>query len=145
MKIVINKCFGGFSLSHAAVLRYAELSGFTLYPWIDHITRQVYKDRARVDNPDILKHYSRVPVDDLPLNEYGDPRIPDGAYFNDGDIERHDPILVRVIEEMGAGHRTGASGMYASLKIVEIPDGTDYEIAEYDGREHIAQKHETWS
>lgn len=26
MKIVINKCYGGFSLSHEAIMRYAELA-----------------------------------------------------------------------------------------------------------------------
>ena len=30
MKICINKCFGGFSLSDAAVLRYGELAGLNL-------------------------------------------------------------------------------------------------------------------
>jgi hypothetical protein len=29
--------------------------------------------------------------------------------------------------------------------VVEIPDGTDYEISEYDGNEHIAEKHRTWA
>lgn len=144
MKVVINKCFGGFGLSHAATMRYAELAGFTLYPWVDHITSNVYGDRATVENPEIMKHYSRVPLDDLPRDEHGDPKLPDGAYFSDSDIERHDPILVRVVEEMGAGHRTGASDRYANLKVVEIPDGTDYQIDEYDGREHISERHATW-
>ena len=144
MKVVINKCFGGFGLSHAAVMRYAELSGFALYPWIDHISRSVYKDRATMDNPEIMRHYSRVPLEDVPYDEDGDPEVPNGAYFNERDIERNDPILVRVVEEMGAGHRSGASGQYASLKVVEIPDGVEWEIDEYDGQEHIAQKHATW-
>jgi hypothetical protein len=144
MKIVINKCFGGFGLSHAAVMRYAELSGFALYPYFGHITRQVYGDKARFDNPDTPPpSYSRVPVDVLPKNADGDPVLPDGAFFYDGDIERADPNLVKVVEEMGAGHGTGASGQYASLKVVEIPDGTDYEIEEYDGLERIAEKHAT--
>lgn len=37
-----------------------------------------------------------------------------------------------------------ADGGCASLKVVEIPDGTDYEIGEYDGMEHVAEKHRTW-
>lgn len=143
MKVVINKCFGGFSLSHAAVMRYAELSGFTLYPWLDKITLDVYKDKAVIGNPELNHHYSRVPVDDLPWAG-GFKALPSGAYFDPGGIDRNDPILIRVVEEMGAGHRTGASGPYANLKVVEIPDGTDYEIDEYDGNEHIAEKHATW-
>ena len=30
-EIVINKCYGGFGLSHKAIMRYAELKGFELY------------------------------------------------------------------------------------------------------------------
>jgi len=35
--------------------------------------------------------------------------------------------------------------LFADLKIVEIPDGTNYEIDEYDGNEHVAEVHRTWS
>jgi hypothetical protein len=35
-------------------------------------------------------------------------------------------------------------GAYSQLKVVEIPDGVEWEIAEYDGSEHIAEKHRTW-
>ena len=31
-KIVYNTCFGGFSLSEAAIRRYAQVKGLTLYP-----------------------------------------------------------------------------------------------------------------
>jgi len=30
-KVAINRCYGGFGLSSAAVLRYGELKGITLY------------------------------------------------------------------------------------------------------------------
>lgn len=144
MKVVINKCYGGFGLSHAAIMRYAELSGTPLYPFVDHITRDVYGDRATIDNPEIRVHYSRSPLEGLPLDKHGDPILPDGSYFSDSQIERSDVNLIRVIEEMGAGHRTGASGEYSKLVIVEIPDGVEYEIDEYDGIERIAETHRTW-
>ena len=35
MKVVINKCYGVFGLSVDAMLRYAELKGFELYPFVD--------------------------------------------------------------------------------------------------------------
>jgi hypothetical protein len=38
-----------------------------------------------------------------------------------------------------------ANGRYAQLKIVTIPDGIEWEIEEYDGNEHIAEQHRTWS
>lgn len=85
MKIVINVCYGGFSLSEEA---QKELGIDTPYP----------------------------------------------------DIARNDARLVEVIERLGAH----ADGTYAELKIVEIPDDVEWEIAEYDGVEWIAEKHRTW-
>jgi hypothetical protein len=54
--------------------------------------------------------------------------------------DRADPDLVAAVETLGAK----ANGSCAKLKVVEIPDGTDYEISEYDGNEHIAERHRTW-
>ena len=54
--------------------------------------------------------------------------------------ERADPHLVRVVEELGAA----ASGSCSSLKVVEIPDGVDWTICDYDGIEWVAEKHRTW-
>ena len=56
-------------------------------------------------------------------------------------IERDDPALVRVVEELDEK----ADGNYASLKVVEIPDGVEWCIDEYDGMEHIAEEHSTWN
>lgn len=55
--------------------------------------------------------------------------------------ERNDPKLVKVVEELGS---KDASGEHAELKIVEIPDDVEWQIEEYDGYEHIAEKHRTW-
>ena len=59
-------------------------------------------------------------------------------YFTD--IERDDPMLVQVIEEYGPL----ANDRCSELRIVEIPADVQWEIAEYDGYEHIAEKHRTW-
>lgn len=56
-------------------------------------------------------------------------------------IERDDPILVKVVEEMG----DAASGGPAKLKVVEIPNSVEWQIEEYDGQEHVAEVHRTWS
>jgi hypothetical protein len=48
--------------------------------------------------------------------------------------------LIEVIEELG----DAANGDCAELAIVEIPDDVEWEISEYDGREHVAEKHRTW-
>ncbi len=58
----------------------------------------------------------------------------------DWEIRRDCPILISVIEDMGSS----ADGRYASIEIVEIPDDVEWEIAEYDGLEWVAEKHRTW-
>lgn len=60
--------------------------------------------------------------------------------FNSSGLERDDHTLLRVVEELGEK----ANDMCASLAIVEIPDGVEWEISEYDGLEHVAERHRTW-
>jgi len=57
------------------------------------------------------------------------------------DISRDDPALVQVVREFGSA----AGDSHAELKIVEIPADVDWEIAEYDGNEWVAEVHRTWS
>jgi hypothetical protein len=47
------------------------------------------------------------------------------------DVDRHDPVLVQVVEELGEK----AGGNYAELAIAEV-DGP-YRIDEYDGYESV--------
>lgn len=56
------------------------------------------------------------------------------------EIERDDMRLVQVVEELGRE----ANGEFAELRVVEIPDGVRWEISEYDGWEHVAEKHRRW-
>ena len=67
--------------------------------------------------------------------------VDDKNYFSDRDIDRNDPSLVAVVETMGEA----SFGKYANLKIVEIPDDVNWYIEEYDGAEHVAERHRTWS
>jgi hypothetical protein len=58
-------------------------------------------------------------------------------YFNDN---RDDSDLIEVVERLGYT----ANDDFSKLKVVEIPDGVNYTIEEYDGLEHIAEIHRTW-
>jgi hypothetical protein len=57
------------------------------------------------------------------------------------DAYRSDKRLISAIEEIGVDK---ASAEFAQLKIVEIPDGIEYEIDDYDGMETIREKHRSW-
>ena len=101
-KVVYNACYGGFGLSNEAKDRMVEL-GY-----------------------------------EMEVNPNYDPR-PEVEWYNrtqkykiyDGDIDRHDPVLVQVVEELG----DKANGEYAKLRIEEVYGS--YRIDEYDGSERV--------
>jgi hypothetical protein len=49
------------------------------------------------------------------------------------DLERDDPILAQVVEELGEE----ANGAFSDLQIEELEAGTRYRIEEYDGFETV--------
>lgn len=113
MKVVINKCYGGFGVSKPALLRMRELGSEAAKA--ETMLGERWSDSGKVCDTD--------------WDSYGLSGLP-----------RHDEILVRVVEEMGAA----ASAPLAKLRIVEVPDGVEYEVSDYDGIEHIAETHRTW-
>lgn len=106
MKVVINVCFGGFSVSDAVM----EKLGFPI------TEERVGHNWNYLDNSDF----------GLESPEYK-------AF-------RSDPRLVAAVEELG----TAADGALAELRVVELPDGVEWTIEEYDGTEWVAEKHRTW-
>ena len=75
------------------------------------------------------------------LNEYKSRKGITDENFWYYDIPRDCPVLVAMVEEQG----TAVNGGFADLRIVEIPDDVDWYIEEYDGNEHVAERHRTWS
>jgi len=72
------------------------------------------------------------------LNEYKIRKgitDPNFYYYN---IPRDCPVLVAMVEE------GGVDTLYSDLKVVEIPDDVNWYIEEYDGLEHVAERHRTW-
>ncbi len=113
--IVINRQHGGFGLSKEARILYLERAGIAY---------------TLAAGPD--RHTESL---------YG-PRIEvNGDIWHDKDIERDDPILVDVIRQLGRQ----ADGRFAKLKIVEVPAGVIWKIAEYDGMEWVEEVHRIWS
>ena len=89
MEIVVNRCFGGYSLSKDAYKFLGmEWDGF--------------------------------------------------GYIYEGD--RTNPKLIDCIRHLG--HE--ANGRCAKLEIIDIPEGANYYIDEYDGQEIIREAHSSW-
>jgi hypothetical protein len=118
MKVVINRCYGGFGLSDDAIMRYAELKGINL-----------------VMEPSDSKI--------MGATFYVDGIKDDEHYFSYYDLsnDRTDPFLIQVVEEMG----DKVNGFASELHIVEVPEEVEWTIEEYDGIEWVAEKHRTWS
>lgn len=146
MKIVINACYGGFSLSPLATKLLAEKQGKKCYFFIENKQRQLvpwkYWDKEKhilwfaFDSENVPeKKETATSLDENFENWWREHEI------SNRPEKRDDPNLVKVVEELGEK----ADGRCAHLKIVEIPDGVDWIIEEYDGMEHIAEVHRTWA
>jgi len=126
-KIVYNACFGGFGLSHEAVMRYADIQGITLY----HTNESGLFTHYYLCPPE---EYERLRADDetKSIGQYRFARS-NAMYFSPNNIERTDPALVQVVEELG----DKVNDLYSKLCIEEVPAGTLYRIDEYDGSESV--------
>jgi hypothetical protein len=144
MKLVINKCYGGFSLSLEAIRAYAKAKGETLYFY--HRTK--YKHEGGVDECERMDEVGDITdsfmtyklLDDVGKRVGGDA-LYQARWLHDRDISRDDKDLVGVVEELGSER---ASGKFAQLEIVEIPDGANWELEEYDGIEWVSESHQRW-
>lgn len=146
MKVVINRCYGGFSLFPAGVSRYAELKGKKAYFFT------MDDQKTPIENPEGLFWTAfSVPNPKEVLGEedfYNRSQAERKAYnkkyaeieLTSSPEDRADPDLIKVVEELGKK----ANGACANLQIVEIPDGVEWVVEEYDGNEHIAESHRTW-
>ena len=112
MKIVINACYGGFGLSEQAKDRFLDIKGWTYTKSESKFSELMGPDYTVEGNP----------------------------HWYEREIDRGDPVLVQVVEELGAA----AHGRHAELRVVDVPDDVVWEIEEYDGREWIAEVHRTW-
>ncbi len=140
-EIVINKCWGGFGLSHKAIMLYAKLSGFKLYPFVEIREKRgekwspttgkykPYINEKSKDNSCDLIHYFRKPLKNGVYEN--------NAYFSDRDIERDDLMLIKVIKTLGSK----SSDRLANLKIVKIPADIERKINDYDDMESVEEKH----
>ena len=156
MKIVANRCFGGFGLSPLALKRLAELQGRTAY----FFTQEIKHGLDSAYNPATLEQAQAAfmffafdipnPNEVLPKSErWNEMTLEQRKEHDDvwrshriGDFgdDRSNALLVRVVEELGAR----ANGKFANLDVVEIPDDVEWQIDEYDGSETVREKSREW-
>lgn len=120
-KVVINKCYGGFGISDEAFEKLLERKGIAF-------------DRVE---PEVKSLISGVIYYAAGHAGEEDHYISDYEFYRD----RSDPDLIAVIEEF----KESANSWASELGIVEIPDDVQWHIHEYDGIEHVAENHRTWS
>ena len=136
-KVVVNRCYGGFSVSPEAALWMWEHGWKELATPVDEYFGDNHDDKAKA----LKKWRAYLAGDKKRPSLFVIPFTPDEtAVLNDRPDNREHPPLVECVETMGAA----ANGPCAKLEVVEIPADVDYEIAEYDGLEHVAEKHRTW-
>jgi hypothetical protein len=118
MKVAINTCFGGFGLSEPAFEKLLERKGIAFEKEDGEskfIGASYYKEGMCGDAEGYLAQYE---------------------FYED----RSDSDLIAVIEEF----KEASNSWAADIAIVEIPDDVEWYIHEYDGMEHVAEKHRTW-
>lgn len=145
MKIVINKCYGGFWLSSEAV-KYLIAKGSSL------IKRTTYFDYTGGEAESVFEN-ERFEKEIVPVGDgfFSDNFIESTLYDKTGktvwmdrsrSIEnRTHPDLIELVETLGKK----ANSRLSELEIVEVPDGIQWEINDYYGIEAIEEQHRSWS
>jgi len=150
MKVVINKCYGGFGLSVFALKELVLLNAAC----ISQRTPKVYYG-GNIEKPERrgewevewkkeFAEYKDI-GDGFTAHPFGYNVFKGGILFDftgRGENEtRADKDLIAVVEKLGKE----ANGMCADLRVIEIPDGIEWHVHEYDGMESIEENHRSWS
>ena len=128
-KVVFNQCYGGFGLSKEAVQRYWELKEQQV--WIEDdrcggYTVYLVPPEERLKPKNTEEFYAMSFSERVAYNQAYSAQT---WYYSN--VDRHDPILVQVVEELG----DKANGEYAKLRIAQVSG--PYRIDEYDGFESV--------
>jgi len=130
MNVVINRALGGLALSRKAVKRYSELSNIPIYAFTWEV----------IDNAGNLKPAEKD--DDSEYLSYStDPKCTDRNYWDKEELDRDDPILVQVVNELGKS----AGQPDSDLVVISIPDDVDYYVEDCENHEVIREKSREWN
>ncbi len=154
LRVVLNRCYGGFGVSPKAIRWLLDRKSplvvamsFEQYAGDDedYVLKKLVYEAKPFDDEFMTDMWSNVLIHQESRTVYTLSR-----YFEQHDDNsvmkfRTHPDLIAVVEALG----DEANGECAKLRITEIHDTTiavdSVYINEYDGNEHIAEKHRTWS
>jgi len=140
MRVAINKCYGGFSLSIEALLELVKMKS-------DVIEVKSLRESTGCETMAYYKAESKFTqfreIDGFEAEDCGILHKDNMVYFlkdkYDNETRTHKD-LIHIIEKMGEK----AGGRCSKLEIVEIPDNVNWELDEYDGLESVDEVHRSW-
>ena len=137
MKVILNKCYGGFGVSQEAYELYAKKKGIELFAYKLEIVsgKPIYKKTntgSSIFTITFTKDFGDyIDLSNDNFSEY---------CLNLRNNHREDLVLIEVVEELGER----ANSPFSKLVVVDIPDGMEYEVDDYDGVETLHQKVKKW-
>lgn len=138
-KIILNNCFGGYGWSNRAVVDYLKRKGITDMRFVENVKFGEYVDipESLFFNDSVYTYYKTVLLKGRDLN--WEEVKPDEWYpFCGMDIDRTDPIAIRLLEEKGLDY---CSAKHSKLVIEEYDEENWIAcIDEYDGSERLELK-----
>jgi hypothetical protein len=150
-EVIINVCYGGFGLSELAYKELIKL-GVPVRKYIEEKRNpktKLYDIKEPSNEGEVIFDRELTPPGESEFDFYWqNGKRPskeslsiNGRYWETWiDKNREHPLVIKVIKKLGKKASNGLS----ELKIVKIPADVEYTIEEYDGAEHIAEKHKTW-
>ena len=137
MKVILNKCYGGFGVSQEAYELYAKKKGIELFAYKLEIVsgKPIYK-KTNTGSSIFTITFTKDFGDYIDLSD----GISEKYILELRSNHREDPVLIEVVEELGER----ANSPFSKLVVVDIPDGMEYEVDDYDGVETLHQKVEKW-
>lgn len=140
MKVVVNRCYGGFGLSTRAIQMCYERGMTKLAYSIDEYFRTDEKAHQRA-----LNIWNKYLAGDTSLEKKSEFTIftsdkTQVLMMSSMGQERNNPILVSVVEELGKE----ANDSFSKLEIKEIPDDVKWEIVSRYGMEEIRKVSRNW-
>ena len=144
IEVVINTCIGGFGLSKEAILELYECGAkaIEVFDIEDYI--KDYEDILdnETSREEIINYLHSVAVkDDKVIVEKYSFVYERGLPEDQKEYLRADKDLVAVVKKLGKK----ANNINSSLKIVKIPKGIKWYIAEDEtGSESVEEEHRSW-